>query len=74
MGSKEWGLTNILAFEPIDGMTLKYIFGLRRSSYNRSTDQTTLDLPIQIGNNWQDYGRVISHDVQALGNFNGRGK
>lgn len=65
--SKEWGVTNIAAIEPVDGITLKYVFGLRRSSSNRFTNQTTLDLPIQIGNNFQDYGRVISHEVQALG-------
>src|SRR3546814_2952011 len=68
MDSKEWGITNVLSFEPSDGITLKYIFGLRRSSYDRFTNQTTLDLPIQIGHNWQDYGRTISHEVQALGN------
>lgn len=66
--SKEWGVTNIAAIEPTEGITLKYVFGLRRSSYNRFTNQTTLDLPIQIGNNFQDFGRVISHEVQALGN------
>src|SRR3546814_7399463 len=33
------------------------------------TNQTTFDLPIQIGHNWQDYGRTISHEVQALGNL-----
>src|SRR3546814_12529682 len=38
------------------------------SSYVCSSDLTTLDLPIQIGHNWQDYGRTISHEVQALGN------
>jgi len=65
--SKEWGLSNVLAVEPADGITLKYIFGLRRSSYNRYTNQTSLDLPIQIGNNFQDYGRTISHEIQALG-------
>src|SRR3546814_5315047 len=68
MDSKEWGITNVLSFEPSDGITLKYIFGLRRSSYDRFTNQTTLDLLIQIGHNWQDYGRTISHEVQALGN------
>src|SRR3546814_2393463 len=47
MDSKEWGITNVLSFEPSDGITLKYIFGLRRSSYDRFTNQTTLDLPIQ---------------------------
>src|SRR3546814_16708292 len=30
MDSKEWGITNVLSFEPSDGITLKYIFGLRR--------------------------------------------
>ncbi len=68
MDSKEWGITNVASVEPADGITLKYVFGLRRSSSNRFTNQTTLDLPIQIGNNFQDYGRVISHEIQALGN------
>src|SRR3546814_9207998 len=62
MDSKEWGITNVLSFEPSDGITLKYIFGLRRSSYDRFTNQTTLDLPIQTGHNWQDYGRTIRSD------------
>lgn len=66
---KEWGVSNVVAAEPVDGLTLKYIFGYRRSSSNRFTNQTTLDLPIQIGNNFQNYGRVVSHEVQALGKF-----
>src|SRR3546814_1314230 len=67
MDSKEWGITNVLSFEPSDGITLKYIFGLRRSSYDRFTKQTTLDLSIQIGHNMQDYCRTISQEVQAPG-------
>lgn len=69
MDSTEWGISNVLTVEPAEGLSVKYVFGLRRSSYDRFTNQTSLDLPIQVGRNWQDYGRTTSHELQLLGDF-----
>jgi len=69
LDSMEWGISNVLSVEPTEQITVKYLFGLRRSSYDRFTNQTSVDLPIQIGHNWQDFGRTISHEFQVLGDF-----
>ncbi len=71
--NREFGVSNILSVGIGESVTAKYIFGLRNSSYNQVKNQTSLDVPIQLGRNTLDDGKTTSHEIQLVGSlFNDR--
>jgi iron complex outermembrane receptor protein len=65
--AKDYGVSNILKFEATDALTFKYIFGLRRTSSYSFQNQSTLDLPLEIGCCGMPYGKTVINELQFLG-------
>ncbi len=64
--SKNYGVSNIAQLDVLDDISLRYIFGYRKTSYFLQTNQSHLDLPIEYAANGNN-GRVFTHEVQAIG-------
>jgi iron complex outermembrane receptor protein len=65
--AKDYGVSNILTINATDALSLRYIFGLRRSSYEQFSNLTSLNIPEEVGDNIDPFNRTIVNELQLIG-------